>query len=299
MVPGYVNVATDQGDRSYQEDRYVVYRYDTSEEKGWLLAIMDGHSGSAEVAELCEKNLQTYFNNLAALVFEHTDAVLENILKNTISALHEATKDMYSGSTVSLVYISETKAKAFVAILGDSPVMIKNKNGSLVMSMEHNARTNLAEREAAVQRGAVYDGGYIWDDPQSDMGTGLQLTRGLGDKKLARYISREPEIYSVDLDPESFVAVMSDGVVDPGHKDQKDISNRLFLLITNGATAVDLVNDSLKRKTGDNVTAIVWRKYFVNRNWENLSVMCFATIAVFILVHTCSSMKFEMSRCDP
>lgn len=260
MVLGYANAATDQGSRSYQQDRLMVYRYDTSEEKGWLLAVADGHGESAEVAEFCEKNLSSYFNNFVALEFENTDAVLEKVLRITVLVLHKKTKNMISGSTLSVVYISETKAKTFVAILGDSPVMIRARNGDLVMSMEHNARTNLADREAAIQKGAVYSGGYIWDDPNSDMGSRLQLTRALGDSALDKFLNREPEIYSVDLGPESFVAVMSDGVVDPKHGDHEDIPNHLASIISNGGTAADLVNDALKRRTGDNATVVLWKQ---------------------------------------
>ena len=259
MTTGFVSAATDQGKRSYQEDRHVVYRYDMPDEKGWLTAVVDGHSGSAEVAEFCEKNLSIYFTNLLNSVLEHTDEILENILKNTISALHEATKEMDSGATISIVYISETRAKAFVAILGDSPVIIKTKSGVWV-GPEHNARTNLAERKTAVQRGAVYSGGYIWDDPQSDMGIGLQLTRSLGDKRLAKFLNREPETFSIDLDEYSFIIVASDGLIDPGHSTENKGITRLLNTVTEGGTAFDLVKDALHRRTGDNVTVILWKQ---------------------------------------
>lgn len=262
MVQGYISSATEKGAKYYQEDRFIVIRHDTQEVKGWLLGVMDGHGG-AEVAEFCEKNIENFFKTLLPKPLMITD-----VLRELIHMLNEKLKHTNSGSTVSLVYIHEANsrgdaAKAFVAILGDSPVMIKARNGNLVMSMEHNARNNLAEREAAIQRGAVYSGGYIWDDPQSDMRSGLQLTRALGDSALGKFLNREPEVYFVDLGLESFVAVMSDGVVDPAHgnhKDHKDIPNHLASIISNGGTAVDLVNDALKRQTGDNVTVVLWKQ---------------------------------------
>lgn len=258
MVQGYVHASTNQGSRPYQEDRFVVIRRDTKEVKGWLLGVMDGHGG-AEVSEFCEKHIEHYFKILLTKPVMMTD-----VLRELIHMLNHKLKHMNSGSTVSLVYIHEANdrgdaARAFVAILGDSPVMIRSKSEDLVMSMEHNARTNLAEREAAIQRGAVYSGGYIWDDPYSDMRSGLQLTRALGDSALDKFLNREPEVYSVDLGPESFVAVMSDGVVDPGHGDQKAITDHLASIISNGGTAADLVNDALKRRTGDNVTVVLWK----------------------------------------
>lgn len=259
MVQGYANAATNQGGKPYQEDRFIITRHDTQEVKGWLLGVMDGHGG-AEVAEFCEKNIENFFKVLFSKPLMITD-----VLREVINMLNEKLKHMNSGSTVSLVYIHEANsrgdaARAFVAILGDSPVMIKASNGNLIMSMEHNARNNLAEREAAIQRGAVYSGGYIWDDPQSDMRSGLQLTRALGDSALDKFLNREPEVYCVDLGPESFVAVMSDGVVDPKHGDQKDITDHLASIISGGGTATDLINDALKRHTRDNVTAVLWKQ---------------------------------------
>lgn len=259
MVQGYVNAATDQGRRLYQEDRFVVIRHDTQEVKGWLLGVMDGHGG-AEVAEFCEKNIENFFKILLPKPLMITD-----VLRKLIHMLNEKLKYINSGSTISLVYIQEANsggdaARAFVAILGDSPVMIKDKNGDLVMSMEHNVRTNLADRKVAIQKGAVYSVGYIWDNPNSDIRSGLQLTRALGDSRLERYLNREPEIYSVDLGPESFVAVMSDGVVDPGHGNRKAIIKKLASIVFDGGTAVDLVNDALKRKNGDNITVVLWKQ---------------------------------------
>ncbi|MDP3697081.1 MAG: PP2C family protein-serine/threonine phosphatase [Candidatus Taylorbacteria bacterium] len=260
MVQGYIDAATHCGARSYQQDRFVVHRIRQGKEKGWLLAVADGHGDSAEVAEFCEKNLADYFTKFIGKAKSITNEAHKNVIKSTVKTLSDLTKNMDSGSTLSLVYISETKGMAFVGILGDSPIIIRGRKGSLIISPEHNARTNLAERKAATKRGAIYSGGYIWDDPQSDMRSGLQLTRALGNKKLARFISRKPEIYSVNLGPDSFVVVMSDGVVDPGHKDPDTISHNLASLIENGATAADLVNDALKRRTGDNVTTVLWKQ---------------------------------------
>ncbi len=256
MMSGYANAATNIGHRSYQEDRYLAIKLAISkEESGWLLAVMDGHSGSAEVAEFCEKNLTAYFGNLLDPVFEYTDANLERILKNTILALHEATKDMTSGSTISIVYVSETKTKAFVAILGDSPVIIKGNDG-LWVSPEHNIRTNSKDRAVVLQRGAEYSGGYMCD-PRT--GSGLQLTRSLGDAEFSRFLIRGPETFSVELDESSFIIIATDGLVDPGHSDQKALNN-LLEIIERGGTATDLINDALKRRTGDNVTAVLWKQ---------------------------------------
>ena len=227
------------GKRYYQEDRYVL----STGNFGWLLAIMDGHNGD-KTAGYCHEHLLEIFFATYSLI-------------DTIKTLNEQTKNFESGSTISVVHIPNDASVANVAVLGDSPIIIKIKDGSIFVSPEHNVRTNLLEREAAIKRGGIYEEGYIFDDR---LHYGLQMSRALGDSFLDSILNREPEVYEVELGPESFVAVFSDGVIDPGHKDSKTQIDRLIKLIENGANAQKLVDDALKRKTKDNATAVIWRR---------------------------------------
>ena len=247
MIQGYVNSATEKGSRPYQEDRFVVIRHETHEEKGWLIAVMDGHGGS-EVAEFCEKNLESKFKDLMS-----KSKNIVSIAAELVKRLTKETRHMTAGSTISLVYISETKSWAYVAVLGDSPVVIKSTAG-LWISPEHNIRTNEKDKELVLKKGAIYCNGYMCG---LNGNSALQLTRALGDFGLDRYLIRDPEIFSVELNKNSFVLVASDGLIDPGHNN-KDISN-LVRIIENDETAYDLVNDALRRRTGDNVTAVLWK----------------------------------------
>lgn len=76
---------------------------------------------------------------------------------------------------------------------------------------------------------------------------------------MASFLSRQPDVYSVDLGPHSFVIVASDGVLDPFHKDTPSQEKRLAEMVAKGADAKALVEDALVRKTGDNATALVYR----------------------------------------
>ena len=143
-----------------------------------------------------------------------------------------------------------------MGLLGDSPVIIKDFDDQVIVSPEHNARTNLKERRAAIKRGACYSGGYICEHPS---GSGLQMTRSLGDREFKKILDRSPEVYTVNIGSKSFVALLSDGVADPDHK-SSDSMKSIILMIENGASATNLVKDALDRKTRDNATAIVWRK---------------------------------------
>ena len=243
--------ASEQGTRSYQEDRFFVKRLKLKNDSGIFLAVMDGHGGE-EVAQLCLDSLPSVISK----VTKSKERVSLVVIRNIFKLLNKQTSEMESGSTFSLAFISYRWKMVFVGILGDSSVVTKNFDGRIVISPKHNARTNLKEREAAIKRGACYSGGYICEHPSRN---GLQMTRSLGDKEFRNFLDRSPEVYSVMIGPKSFVDLLSDGVVDPGHK-ISDSMRSIVPMIENGASAADLVKDALDRKTGDNVTAIVWRK---------------------------------------
>jgi len=245
---GELTYYTAQGERSYQEDRYVVIE----DKLGFLLAVIDGHRG-AEVAEFCKNKISSGFLNAV----RGRNKASFDTLSEMIRILHNETKHMTAGSTISLVYIFTEELLALVSVLGDSPVVIRDNDGKLIVSPEHNVRTNEKEKESAIRRGAVYDTrGYIWN-PEYTMG--LQMSRALGNKDLDPFLNREPELYSVKLGPHSFVLLVSDGVVDPGHTNSEENIARLVAKIDQGADADDLVDDALDRRTGDNVTAILWK----------------------------------------
>jgi len=241
--------ASKQGLRPYQEDRFFIEQFESDKDLGVFLAVMDGHGGE-RVAQFCRDSLK----DLIYQVMEGRKRVTLVVVKNIIKLLNEQTCEMESGTTLSLAFISYRQKKVFVGVLGDSPVIIKDSQGQIVVSSEHNARTNLKEREAAIKRGACYCAGYICEYSGRN---GLQMTRSLGDREFKNFLDRLPELYSVKIGAESFVALLSDGIVDPGHHDSAPLKS-VILMIEKGASASDLVQDALVRQTGDNVTAIIW-----------------------------------------
>lgn len=245
---------TAQGNRDYQEDRWVVEKLvlGNGVDSSTVLAVMDGHGGS-EVSQLLSER---FMQILAQVGLSPADENpnLQDVLAITVTTLGEMTKNMEAGSTLSVVVISSADGKAYVAVVGDSPVIIKDAHGNLNISPEHNARSNAAEREAAIARGAWYDGTYLYS-PES--GHGLQMSRSLGDRDLGSFLSRSPDIYSVDLGMDSYVIVASDGLLDPAHASTASAVQHIAKLMDEGADADVLVQDALERQTGDNVTAIV------------------------------------------
>lgn len=237
--------ATTQGPRSHQEDQNIIYP--SPDGNKHLLAIMDGHGGN-ETAEFCQKNIPRLW--LFSQIKNNEEAVLERLIER----LNEETREMSSGSTISVVYVSEGQNMAWVAVLGDSPVIIVDKNGNANISPAHNARSNIRERNRAIDHGGRYEDGYIWYGDK-----GLQLTRALGDIHLTKILNRRPEIYSVELGPESVIVVASDGLIDPSHQKSREESKSVAELAKNGSEAQELINWRTKKGIHDNATAIVWR----------------------------------------
>src|SRR3989344_2288311 len=124
--------------------------------EGCLLAVMDGHRGSA-VAEICAREIEKLF---APKDSEH----VEQALRDLVVALNELTYNLEAGSTLSLACVFKDVGdhmKVSTAVLGDSPVVVLDNQGELHISPEHNVRSNLPEREAAERRGGVYKDGYL------------------------------------------------------------------------------------------------------------------------------------------
>ncbi len=253
-MEGTATVHTSIGRRDYQEDRFFYEKFDL----GYLMAIFDGHGGK-EVAEVASKNLLNFFSQEHDNLKTKGQVDYKILLKSVTSRLSRSVEEYSSGSTMSLVFISRSEENAaYVAVLGDSPIVISNLDGNLFIGPEHNVRSNLIERKLAKKRGGFYSGGYIWNE---ETGSGLQMSRALGDvDKFGHILSRQPEIMRVDIGKDSIILVGSDGLFDPKHTtNSREEAKRFIAMIRGGAEAKDLVDDALARETGDNVTAIVFR----------------------------------------
>lgn len=247
-----VSIATSIGRRDNQEDCYVsevLTMQGVKNGQGQLMAVFDGHNGP-ETAMKISKSLYGVFS-ISLAMHKGNIAVA---MKDAISNLSWLTSDKEAGSTLSMAYIPKDSKTAHVAVIGDSPVIIIDKDCKVNVSPDHNVRTNPVELEKAQKKGAFYSLGYIMDPK----GGGLQISRALGDKHLDSILDREPDIYSVPIGEKSIVIIGTDGLFDPGHGDTAAQIGRITVLAMNGAGAKELVHDALSRMTCDNVTAIVW-----------------------------------------
>lgn len=241
-----ITKATAQGLRDYQEDRFVCSRT----KDGLLAAVFDGHGGAGTSSRLANALPRVWKKHIAF------PASIVTAIQLVFRDLHALTSGMTEGSTVSLVFIPKAGDMAYVAILGDSPVIIKTAEGKVDVSPQHNARSNPAELAAARERGAIYYGGYI---SARYNGHGIQMTRVFGDCDLGQVVNREPEIYLRELNADSFVLVATDGLFDPSNEQTLATATVVSQQVLEGATAEELVTTAVDTPTGDNVTAILIR----------------------------------------
>lgn len=244
--------------RYYQEDRIFVKILD----EGILSAIFDGHGGF-HTAEFAYKNLFSIFESMYQKKMHG-----KTLLSKVFSELNKHTCGYNTGSTASIVWIPKRNNTAFVGILGDSPVFIKNKNCDIWASPEHNVRNNKDEAQAASKLGGVIYNGYLFDGNYPS-GPGLQMSRALGDVALKNVLNRNPEIFSVPINKKSWILIASDGLLDPAHyiveleEGQIDGSHsnidKVVNMIDSNAKASNLTRRAKELKTGDNASAILIR----------------------------------------
>ena len=240
-----ITTAQQQGPRPYQEDTYGVFKY---LDGGTLLAVFDGHGGK-EASTILGEYLKT---------FQLSCFDSKAMLKYLYASFDKLTEHCKSGTTASLVYITPDHNKAYVAVLGDSPVIIFDKNNRIWTSPEHNVRTNADEVQKVLARGGNVYGGYAFKTGDASFfKQGLQLSRAFGNYGIREILSQEPELFEIELGPYSWILVASDGILDPGHKNTEERINQIVAMITYGGNAETLVSNAIEKKTGDNVSAIV------------------------------------------
>jgi serine/threonine protein phosphatase PrpC len=220
-------------------------------EEGILLAVFDGHGGH-ETAHWASEE----FPGLFVDAIGEPNATPRKAFEESIHKLAIMTQAEGPGSTLSAVFIPAKGNTVTCAVLGDSPIIIKDNKGKINIGPEHNVRTNEAEAQRVRDLGGFVVDGYAYDNR---FAMGLQMARALGDSSLARILSRKPDVYSVKVNKDSFVIVASDGAFDPGHYGFAESVKNVVTLLEEGAEAQAIVDHALKIKTGDNVSALVAR----------------------------------------
>lgn len=236
------------GERDEQEDRYCMHPFRMDGLEGHLLAVFDGHGGMS-TAQRCRTLLPQCF----------TPRNAEDVPTALTKAIAQLAKDVCScesGTTVSVACILESHDIAVIAVLGDSPVVVRKNDGSLWMSSQHNVGNNATELKAALARGAHYSFGYI---SVTQHGAGLQLSRALGDASFRKILSDTPEVSIVESP--SAVLLATDGVFNDEYTDEETL-RKFGALCAKDVDANDILNWRMREggRLTDNVTVLLWKK---------------------------------------
>ncbi len=262
LLCGVVSHAQAQGPRESQEDYVVHVPFAGPCGRGHLLGIMDGHGGKS-AARLCAEAIPRLFNP--------AQENIEAELRRLVERLDARTMLQEPGSTLSLACVNESKEIVTLASLGDSPIIVFDRSGNIHVSEEHNVRTNEAERNAALQRGAVHEDGYIYapapDGSGLPSGDGLQLSRALGDQSQRQILNRTPAISQHRLGWRSLVLLASDGLLDSQYdKCAADAAPRLVIQAKFLGDAPEILRWRERREFRDNTSVLIWRP----KRWREL-----------------------------
>ncbi|MFO8065426.1 MAG: protein phosphatase 2C domain-containing protein [Spirochaetia bacterium] len=239
------------------EDRYV---YTPINDGSTLLVVADGHGG-AKCADSTVTAIQAAFQT-AQTEAKLRDAgndwpvTAENLLREAMAVAAKQTEGESSGAVVTAVLASSAGDMVAWAQVGDTVAIWRNKEGDIERTPDHNCRSNIAERKAAVQRGGHYIAGYIM---APDGSGGLQPARSLGDEYMGRVASKEPDVGSSTLDGPLLVS--SDGVITGIQGSPKAETAAFTQLLEQAEAGEDLepsVNALLPGGFLDDVTVLVF-----------------------------------------
>lgn len=239
-----ISVIQDKGERSYQEDAYSI---DIINKKYLYIGLFDGHGGDRvsvklknELKEILEKNL------------ENDDNIPDAIYKS-LYTIENDIKEEYCGSTALILIRNNLTEDVYIANIGDCRAILENSGKYVKITEDHNPYL-LRELERILQ-----NGGQIIQDSNGlhrVMGT-LALTRAIGDNYIKKYITWEPDIYTLKLNNNNnIIVIASDGLWDV-FKNQEVID--IILKSNKKEILQDLVNMARQRGSTDNITIILYR----------------------------------------
>eukprot|EP00052_Salpingoeca_macrocollata_P011099 m.85482 g.85482 ORF g.85482 m.85482 type:complete len:401 (-) comp17882_c0_seq3:38-1240(-) len=205
-----VHAASDQGKRSYNEDRLVMFPnlqavlgIPAAENHGFF-AVLDGHGG-ADAVRYAEAQVPGRL-----LLHEQLFSSPVRALREAIAAVDKGYLDTKGASGTTVAALLLAPSRAYVAWLGDSQVVLC-REGRCVHVMEPHKPTRLDERIRIERLGGqvvdVY--GVLRVEAQ------LAVSRSVGDRQLKKYVIGVPDVAQIELKgTEDFVLLASDGLWD-------------------------------------------------------------------------------------
>jgi len=258
VTTSLLTTATHQGDRSANKDRFKHISIDipgVPDGQGDLLLLGDGHGkDGGAVAEMAIDAAEREFPKKMLAAYREGDLDIHEVLRLTFNEVINKGNAFKSGCTFIMVFVPRNRSQAHVCAIGDPMVLIKNKEGDVIINPVHTTQ-NPAELKSVLKRGVFCDPeGFICDGSYpEDPSHRLPVTRVVGNFHLDHILNRNPAIYSVELGPESYIGLGSDGVA--RHHKPGEI-RRFIRLLEKGISAENLVARVQKRRI---ITGIIGR----------------------------------------
>ena len=219
-----------------------------------LFGIYDGHGGT-EVSNYLQKNIPKLYldkKNIFPFSKNFHIKVFEELQKKIL----ENKAGFYSGSTciICIFYKKNNNLYMNVLNLGDCRLVILYKNNKFnTLTIDH--KPDEVNEKIRISK----MGGIIKKDDEGTYRIGdLAVSRSFGDGDNAPYISQVPDIYYKKITPNTKYIVMAcDGLWDVINNEELHPLIKKFKENGSKNLAISLVNEALKRKSGDNISAIV------------------------------------------
>ncbi len=254
-----VGRCSQEGRRSYQEDRFVV----SEPAKGLLLlAVFDGHGGDA-CAEFCARQLETFIRRrLEKASVEDSEADLEGVLRHVVLDLEASferhwkankTRKKSPGSTATIALLRRGY-ELVVAQVGDSRAVLCRDGQAQQLTQDHcpsesEEKSRIESNGGSVSHDAV--GRYMVNER-------LSMSRSIGDFELKSFgVIAEPTLSRLNLKhgKDSFLLLVSDGI--SFVMSNEEMSACVGSCERPQEAAERLVDQALLHATEDNVTALI------------------------------------------
>eukprot|EP00591_Stephanopyxis_turris_P012911 CAMPEP_0195518858 /NCGR_PEP_ID=MMETSP0794_2-20130614/13806_1 /TAXON_ID=515487 /ORGANISM="Stephanopyxis turris, Strain CCMP 815" /LENGTH=257 /DNA_ID=CAMNT_0040647887 /DNA_START=143 /DNA_END=916 /DNA_ORIENTATION=+ len=237
--------------RHTMEDAHCVVDNFNNDPKQGFFGVYDGHGGRGIVDFVAEHYHQNF---LQELNFDGERSVADCVTSAYLITDIQSRKAglMSSGSTAVTAFLQHKNGRRFlhVANVGDARAVLSHKGKAVRLTYDHKA-TDPKEQKRIEEAGGFVLRGRV-------LGI-LAVARSFGDHGLKQFVSARPHITITEVTPEhDFIALCCDGVFDVMEDD--DVVEFIRENSKNGPNpkiSQMLVEEALKRRSTDNITALV------------------------------------------
>jgi len=211
--PAMIGTFTNQGRRTYQEDRFVVKMLGPD-----LLycAVFDGHGGD-KCAEYCREHFDTYITHFLSRetslskVLEKAFFEVNKSFGRSFHGKKENKHKKYSSGTTATVCLIEDNYSMYIGHCGDSRAILYRDNKARRLTRDH------CPTDPEEGRRIIESGGTVTHDTigRSLVNSRLCMSRSIGDLELkSQGVIADPDIKQVNIKhgKDGFLVLTTDGI---------------------------------------------------------------------------------------